>query len=275
MDDQLKSLDQISATAIELAMKYGPRAVVAILILVAGVACGRWAAGFASRTLSRLDLDPTVRILFERITRLLVVALFAIVALQNLGVELWPLIAGVGVAGAGIALAMQGVLGNLAAGLTIIFTRPFRVGEYISIAKEEGEVLEIGLFDTILGHADRSRVVIPNRRIAGEILHDFGRIRQLALVIEVSYDADIGAALYIAGEVLRANPRVLPEPAPGVAVIRLTDARVTIGVNPWVEARDYGAASGELNHALLERFREQRFLNPAPKVEIRMLPAAA
>ena len=75
---------------------------------------------------------------------------FAIMALQNLGVELLPLVAGLGVAGAGIALAMQGVLGNLAAGLTIILTRPFRVGEFISIVKEEGEVTEISLFSTTL-----------------------------------------------------------------------------------------------------------------------------
>ncbi len=82
----------------------------------------------------------------------MVLGLFAIMALQNLGVELLPLIAGLGVAGAGIALAMQGILGNLAAGLTIIFTRPFHVGDYISIAKEEGEVLDISLFSTTLGH---------------------------------------------------------------------------------------------------------------------------
>ena len=75
--------------------------------------------------LVKLGLDETLRQLLVRIVRILVLGLFLIMALQNLGVQLLPLIAGLGVAGAGIALAMQGVLGNLAAGLTIIFTRPF------------------------------------------------------------------------------------------------------------------------------------------------------
>ncbi|MFA7268057.1 MAG: mechanosensitive ion channel domain-containing protein [Sterolibacterium sp.] len=71
---------------------------------------------------------------------ILVVGLFAIMALQNLGIELLPLIAGLGVAGAGVALAMQEVLGNVAAGLAIIFAQPLHIGDYISIGKEEGEV---------------------------------------------------------------------------------------------------------------------------------------
>src|SRR4029077_20628158 len=121
--------------------------------------------------------------------RLLVLLLFVIMALQNLGVELLPLIAGLGIAGAGVALAMQGVLSNVAAGLTIIFTKPFRVGEYISIVTEEGRVGTITTFRTTLSHTDRSRIVIPNRKIAGEILHNYGTIRQLDVTVGVAYDA--------------------------------------------------------------------------------------
>src|SRR5690606_2861362 len=126
-----------------------------------------------------INLEPPVQELLVRIIKIIVLALFIIMALQNLGIELLPLIAGLGVAGAGIALAMQGVLGNLMAGLTIIFTKPFRIGEYISIADEEGLVENISLFSTVLGHYDQSQVVIPNRKIVGEILHNFGNIRQL------------------------------------------------------------------------------------------------
>src|SRR6185436_3752772 len=103
---------------------------------------------------------------------------------------------------------------------TIIFSRPFRVGEYISIVKEEGEVLDISLFTTTLGHADLSKVVIPNRKIVGEILHNYGKIRQLGLEVGVSYDTDIDAALDAVRDVLRANARVLTEPAATVAVSR-------------------------------------------------------
>ena len=273
MGDQLQALDQVRSTAIDLAMKFGPKLLVAILILVAGYLAGRWAGRFTGRMLEGLHLDAPVRKLLERIVRVLVVGLFLIMALQNLGVELLPLIAGLGVAGAGIALAMQGVLGNVAAGLTIIFTRPFRVGDYISIANEEGEVLDISLFNTELGHPDRSRVVIPNRKIAGEILHNYGKIRQLGIEVGVAYDTDLAAALSAVREVLQANARVLKDPAAVITILRLADSQVAIGVNPWVNVADFVPATGELNGAILDIFRHRNIVIPFPQREVRMLPA--
>jgi small conductance mechanosensitive channel len=274
MGDQLHALDQVRSTAIDLGMKFGPKLVVAILIMVAGYAAGRWAAGATVRLLARLQLDAPVRRLIERAVQILVVGLFAIMALQNLGVELLPLIAGLGVAGAGIALAMQGVLGNVVAGLTIIFTRPFRVGDYISIAKEEGEVLDISLSSTVLGHPDRSRVVIPNRKVVGEILHNYGSLRQLAVVVGVAYGTDLGAARRVIEEVLQANPRVLKDPVPVISVLRLDDSRIAIGVGPWVKVPDFGAVSGEINQAIVEAFGRRGIVIPPPQREIRMLAAA-
>jgi small conductance mechanosensitive channel len=275
MGDQLQALDQVRSTAIDLGMKFGPKLFVAILILVAGYVAGRWAAGAADRMLARFHLEPPVRRLMQNTVQVFVLGLFAIMALQNLGVELLPLVAGLGVAGAAIALAMQGVLGNAAAGLTIIFTRPFRVGDYISIAKEEGEVLDISMFNTVLGHPDLSRVVIPNRKVAGEILHNYGKVRQLGIEVGVAYDTDLGAALRAIEDLLQANPRVLKDPAPSISVAKLADSRVAIRVNPWVQVPDYGAATGEINRAIVESFRRRSIVIPMPQREIRMLAGAA
>jgi small conductance mechanosensitive channel len=274
MGDQLQALDQVKTTAIDLGMKFGPKLFVAILILVAGYVVGRWMGRATARMLARFQLEPPVRWLLERCVRVLVVGLFAIMALQNLGVELLPLIAGLGVAGAGVALAMQGVLGNMVAGLTIIFTRPFRVGDYISIAKEEGEVLDISLFNTTLGHTDRSNVVIPNRRIVGEILHNYGRIRQLAVQVGVAYESDLGAAEAAIREVLRSNGRVLKDLDPVILVSRLDDSRVTLAVGPWVNVPDFGPATSEINRAIVESFRRRNIVIPKPQREVRMLAAA-
>lgn len=273
MDEHLKAIDQVSTTAIDLAMRFGPKVFVAILILIAGVLAGRWAGRATLGALARFQLDPPVRSLLEKIVRVFVLALFGIMALQNLGVELLPLIAGLGVAGAGIALAMQGVLGNAVAGLTIIFTRPFRVGDYVSIQKEEGEVLDVSLFSTVLGHADLSRVVIPNRKIVGEILHNYGKLRQLSVEVGVAYSADVTAAVRAIEEVLRANPRVLRDPAPVIGVAQLADARVAINVKPWVNVPDYAPAIAEVNQAILDSFRSRSIAFPVPQREVRMLPA--
>ena len=169
-----------------------------------------------------------MRQLLSRVARLFVIVLFLIMALQNLGVELLPLIAGLGVAGAGIALATQGVLSNMVAGLTIIFTKPYRVGEYISIVGVEGQVEAITLFNTALTHADQSRVIVPNRKVVGEILHNYGRIRQAEIRVGIAYESDVALALAVIGDLVRANPHVLTQPKPLVQVAALADSAVQI-----------------------------------------------
>jgi small conductance mechanosensitive channel len=267
MGEQLNALDRMSATGIDLAVRFGPKLVVAILVMAAGWFAARWAGRVVQRALAKLE--PPARALAERLVQALVMGLFVIMALQNLGVELLPLIAGLGIAGAGIALAMQGVLGNVVAGLTIIFTRPFRVGDYISIVGEEGEVLDIRLFTTALGHPDLSRVVIPNRKIVGEILHNYGGIRQIALDIAVAHDTDMAALASAVGEALGANARVLADPAPVVRILRLTDLGILLRVAPWVKVPDYGDALGEVNQALLEGFRRSGIALAVPQRELR------
>jgi len=268
------ALDQVQSSAIELAFQFGPKVLVASLILLAGHFVGRWIGKMTEGVLIKLNLDVTVRILLVRLTRLLVLGLFGVIALQNLGVQLLPLIAGLGVAGAGLALAMQGVLSNLAAGLTIIFTRPFHVGEYISIVGEEGQVEVISLFNTVLSHPDMSRVVIPNRKIAGEILHNYGQVRQVDLTIGVDYDTDLNAALANINALLAANPKVLSKPAPLVQVATLADSSVNIGIRPWVSVEAFPTAAGDINKAVLESFRAAGIKIPFPQREVRLLGQA-
>lgn len=275
LNEQLETLDKIQDLAIESAVTYGPKVLVAIIIMACGVLAGRWAGKMVEGLLQKLELEPPVQQLLCRIVQGLVVGLFAIMALQNLGVQLVPLIAGIGVVGAGIALAMQGVLGNLMAGLTIILTRPFRVGEYVSILEEEGEVASISLFSTVLSHPDLSRVVIPNRMIVGEILHNYGRIRQLNVVVGVAYDTDLTAALAVIDEVLKANPRVLQEPVPLIQVSTLADSSINISVKPWVDVENFPLIPSELNRAIVEAFRSKAISIPFPQREVRMLGSVA
>lgn len=274
MPNQLPLLEQAQSTLVDLAIKFGPKVVVAILILTAGFYAGRWIGKVLDRWLGKLRLEPPVRLLLVRLARLVVLGLFLIMALQNLGVDLLPLLAGLSVAGAGIALAMQGVLGNLAAGLTIIFTRPFRVGEYVSMVGVEGEVEAIDLFTTRLSHPDRSVVVVPNRKIVGEILHNYGQIRQLDLGVSIARADELERALAAIHEVVKANPRVLPEPAYIVGVAALADKSIRIAVKPWVKVPDFLPAGAEINRAIVERISAAGVDYPGAAREIRVVSAA-
>src|SRR2546428_14179087 len=108
-------------------------------------------------------MEPPMQQLVVRVVRVIVMLFALVVALDKFGFQIAPLVAGIGVAGLGIGIALQGVLSNVVAGLTIIFTKPFRVGEYVEIVGVKGDVAAIGLFSTTLVHAARSRIIIPNR----------------------------------------------------------------------------------------------------------------
>ena len=256
-------------------VQYGIQLVGAGLILIVGFLVSRWIGGVLDGWLERRQLEPPLRKLIVRVTRLLVLLLTLVIALEKCGVSITPMIAAISVAGVGVGLAMQGVLGNLVSGLTIIFTKPFRVGEYVEIAGVHGQITDIDLFSTILVHQDKSRVVIPNRKIVGEILHNYGKMRQLDLAVGVAYSTNLSEMFAIVQEVLNQNPRVLKDPAPGLGISFLGDFSIVIAVRPWVAVTDFGPAQAELYQTILERFRDQRIEVPFPQREIRLLNSVA
>jgi len=256
---------------IDAGTKYGPKLMVAIAIFVAGLVVARWVGKATMRTLSKREMEPPVRMLLVRFVKLLILLLTLFIVAENLEIKLWPLIAGLGVAGVGVGLAMQGVLSNLVAGLTIIFVKPYRVGEYIEIASANGQVDTIELFSTTLVHADMSRVVVPNRKIVGEILHNYGKIRQADLSVGVAYDTDLNQAIAIIKDILAGNPRVLKTPPPGVGTATLGDSSIVIAIKPWTSVTDFGPAQAEINKAVVEKFREAGISIPFPQREVRVI----
>jgi len=259
----IKSAD-ITDKLIMYFIEHGMQIVTGIGILVVGLFCSRWVGNVVQRWLEKHKL-------LTKLVWLIVFAMFAIVALGQMGIQITPLLAGIGVAGVGLSLATQSVLGNLVAGLNIIFTKPFTVGEYIELLGVYGQVQDISLFSTTLLHADNSRVVVPNRKIVGEILHNYGKIRQMNSTVGVAYDADIKLAIATIKTILDQNPRVLKDPAPVVGVSDLADSSVVISVMPWVAVPDYFVAQTEINQAIIEQFAQQKISIPFPQREIRLI----
>jgi len=249
----------------------GPKLLGAILIILAGLMAARWTGQLLMRWLSSKQLEPPVRMLITRLAKLFVVGFALVIALGTMGVNMMAAVTGIGVAGVGVSLAMQGVLSNLVAGLTIIFTKPFRVGEYVEMVGVQGQVEMIELFTTTLTHADRSKVVIPNRKIVGEVLHNYGTIRQLDLSVGVAYNTKLPETLALVREILKQNPRILKEITPGVGVSLLADSSINIAVKPWVKVTDYGAAGAEIYQAIVEQFRANQVEIPYPQRELRIL----
>lgn len=253
----------------------GPKLAGAVGILIVGILVARGVGKVVERWLNKKDLEPPVKMLISRIIRLFVIAFALVIALGTCGVNIAPLVAGIGVAGVGIGLAMQGVLSNLVSGLLIIFTKPFRVGEYIEIVGCYGQVSVIDLFTTILVHPDRSRVVIPNRKIVGEILHNYGTIRQHEIKVGVAYSTNVAEAITIIQGVLAQNPKVLKDPAPVVAVQDFGDSAINITIRPWSNLSEFGPAAAEIKLAVVDAFRARKIEIPFPQREIRVIAGKA
>ena len=134
-----------------------------------------------------------------------------------------------------------------------------------------GQVKTIELFSTTLLHTDLSRVVIPNRKIIGDILHNYGSVRQLDLSVGVAYGTNLNDATAIVRRVLAGNPRVLKEPAPIVGVTLLADSSINIAIRPWTKVDDFIPAQVEINQAVAEQLRAANISIPFPQREVRLL----
>jgi small conductance mechanosensitive channel len=276
--DAVQAVNDVAATAnrwkdkaVDFLIAHGPSVLGAVAIVAAGWMVGRWVRKAVDSKLEKRQMEPPVRSLIGRVVHMLLIGFTFVIALDTLGFKMTTLIAGISVAGVGVGLAMQGMLGNLFAGLLIIFTKPFRVGEYIEIVGVNGVVENIELFSTLLIHGDRSRVIIPNRKIIGEILHNYGKVRQLDLSVGISYSANIPETLALVKEILHQNKRVMKEIPPGLGVTMLADSSITIAVKPFVSIDDFGPAGPEIYQEIVERFRTKNIDIPCPQREIRLV----
>jgi small conductance mechanosensitive channel len=266
----MTNIDYVNLS-IEFARAYGTKILSALIILIVGFFVGQWIGKAFDNNLRKRNLEPPVRILLVRIANIVVIIFALLLAVQNIGIEIMPIIAGLGVAGVGIGFAAQGVLGNILAGLTIIFTKPYRIGEYIALLGVYGEVVSIELFSTTLIHADKSRIIIPNRKIVGEILHNYGAIMQCNLSVCVAYSTDVTEAISIITDILKNNELVLKEPEPIVGVKTLTRSSIQIAVRPWVAVNNYATIQSDIYQDIINDFRTRHISIPFPQQEIRIL----
>jgi small conductance mechanosensitive channel len=266
----LKSSD-LAEKIIPYFVEHGIQILTAIVLMGIGVLIARWIGNIVKRWLKKKAFDEPVSTLIVRVIKLLIIVFIGIMALGQMGIQITPLIAGIGVVGVGASLAMQGLLGNLVAGLTIIFTKPFTVGEYIELLGVYGQVIDIALFSTTLLHVDNSHVLVPNRKIVGEILHNYGKIRQLDLSVGIAYGTDLTLARTLVGNVLQQNPRILTEPAPVFGIASLGDSFITLSIQPWVSVDDFVVAKAEVYQALLESFKENKIEIPGPRQAVRLI----
>lgn len=231
---------------------WGVKLLTALVLLLVGLWLARLLSNGVQRAMRRANQDAVLVDFIRTIVHggLLVVLFVAV--LTQVGVPTTSLLAALGAAGLAIGLALKDSLANLAAGVLLIAFRPFRAGDYVEVSGQAGSVVHVRLFFTLLLTPDNREVTIPNNQITtNPIVNYTARAqRRLELPVGIAYGADAGEALRVIEEVLRADPRVLAEPAPMLLVTGLGENSVDIAVRPWVATSDYWAAHSDLLRAI-------------------------
>jgi small conductance mechanosensitive channel len=189
-----------------------------------------------------------------------------------LGVDPTTLLAGVGVASVIIGLALQDSLSNLAAGFFILSTRPYDVDDIIIAGGVLGTVKAMGLANTTVVTFDNRRLLVPNRKIWGEVIENRSAepIRRVEIEVRIAYSEDIDRAIAILHDLLAKNERVLEKPEPPIFVSELDDSWVKIAVRPWAKNADWWPLLTELPRLVRIRFAEEGIEIPFPQTEITM-----
>jgi small conductance mechanosensitive channel len=213
----------------------------ALVIIVVGRWTARLIARLIEKAMVKSKIDPTLASFTRSLAYIGMLAFVIVAALSRLGIETTSFVAIIGAAGLAVGLALQGSLANFAAGVMLIIFKPFKVGDFIEAAGKMGSVEEIQIFNTILNAPDNRRMIIPNSKITGDILTNFTDLqsRRIDLVFGISYGDDMKKAKDALHRVVSADPRILADPRPTIAVFELGDSSVNLVCRPWVKPTDY------------------------------------
>jgi len=245
----------------------------ALLILVVGLWLSRRVAGLLARVLERARLDAVLVQFLKSVTYYVLVAVVCVAAIGQLGVSTASLLTVLGAAGLAVGLALKDSLSSIAAGVMLMVLRPFTVGDYVTVAGQGGTVQKVTIFHTQLATPDNQRILVPNSAILGATIVNYtaNPIRRIDLTVGVSYADDPARAREVLSGVLDAEPRVLAEPAPQVAVAELADSSVNLVVRPWVAAADYWAVRFSLTENIKKALDEAGISIPFPQRDVHLV----
>ncbi|MEH6694539.1 MAG: mechanosensitive ion channel domain-containing protein [Hyphomonas sp.] len=246
---------------------YGLKALGAFLVLIIGLRISGAMASFVRKqAIKRPNIDETLGSFFASLVRWLMTAATLIAALQLFGVQATSFVAILGAMTLAIGLSLQGALGNIASGIMIMLFRPYGVGQYIDIAGIGGTVKEINLFQTILATPDNVQVIVPNSQAIDGIIKNYSgySTRRIDLVFGIDYGDGMENAMNVIESVIKADKRVLADPAPVVRVSELNSSSVDIIARPWVKTPDYWETRWALIQAVKSALDEAGISIPYP-----------
>lgn len=270
------AVDEWTTNTTDWMRDHGPaflsRVVIVLLILIVF-----WILAGIGRRLMRRALDRTPlkvsslgREFLIKSTGRLILLVGLIIAVAQLGVEVGPLLAGLGIAGFVVGFALQDTLGNFAAGMMILLYRPFDVGDVVEAGGVSGKVKQMNLISTMVLTFDNQLLIVPNSKIWGDVIRNVTHqeTRRVDLMFGIGYADDVAQAEEVLADIVKSHDKVLDDPAPVIRLHELADSSVNFVVRPWAKTEDYWDVYWDITREVKRRFDAGGISIPFPQRDV-------
>ncbi len=271
MNQELESIGKFYSIIIEFITNYSFQIVGAVIILIIGVIASKYVYKLVLKVLLNNKIDETLSGFVANFVRFLVVAMMAILALGKLGISIAPFIAALGALSLTAGLALQGSVSNFAAGIILVITKPFKIGDTITVHDVYGEVEEIKLSYTVLRNEDGEQITIPNKYMIGDVLVNSFSYRVVEGSVGIAYDSDVPLAISTIRDVIINNDDVSSETEPIVGIEKFNDSSIDIAYRYWVPTKSFFKTQYEINLKVLKALNSEKITIPFPQRELRVL----
>lgn len=271
MEDQMEHIRTVLETFWGGLVSFFPHLLSAVLILLLGLAASRLLPRPVNAMLKHTTMDPVAVKYLLRVLRITIWSLVVVMALDKLGVPVGSLLAVLAAVGAAVALAIRENLSNLASGMVLLFTKPFKAGDFIEVDGLSGTITEIELMHTYLDTVGNMRAAIPNTKMmtASILNYSAHEFRRQDFEVTVSYDSDLEEAKAALRSLGEEHPLVLREPAPPRAEVkRYDDSAVVLTLQVWCRNADYWNLQYDLNARIKPALDAKGIAIPYPQMDV-------
>ena len=271
IDEEIQQLDELKNNLMLWLAEKGAGLLVAIIIIALGFWLAKRLANLIIKLCDKRGIDVTLARFFAGFSKIVVVAFATIMALSKLNVEITPFIALLGASAFGLSLAVQGPVSNYGAGIVLIITRPFKVGDTLTLNGLTGQVDCVNLGNIQLLNEDEQRITIPNRNVLGEIFTNSYDYSIIEAVVGIDYSADPEAAIRCISEAVQTVEGVAPDRAPDVGIDDFGDSSINIGYRVWVPTNRYHRTRYAVNLAVFRALEAAQITIPFPQRDVHLI----
>lgn len=268
MEEEIQWATEMYTLVMEFLVNKSFQLLGAVIILIVGFYAARKVAGMVENVMLKKGIDITLSHFIAGGLKIVIIAMVAIMALNKIDIQVTPFVAAIGALSLGAGLALQGLLSNYGAGVSIIVARPFVVGDTISVQGVTGVVKEVKLAYTILSNEDEVTITIPNRHIIGEIIHNSREYSIIETSVGVAYATDPELAVSVVKQAIESTPGVNQDKVPQVGIEEFADSRINIGMRYWVKTESLFATRYQVNMAIHKALAANNIEIPFPQRDV-------